>query len=487
MWTGDNAKKDNGKGPVAVAVVDVVEAEVDVLQAVVDFRARLQMSSNNEKQKLISFMRDLDAASSSSISSSASDNVSSAELEAAKILRESKYVKRKVIKVKAKASVAIADTNAEVSSAPQDDAPLAEKQPDVNAAASEEVVSVEGDTAHPSIMTEPGVEEQKQEEDSNEKATKEDPQETIEVKEEVSSTNERAEESSKEGEETTNEAVEPTKAVEEPAEEVQAEAVEESTKDVEEPAEEVQAKAVEESTKDVEEPTKDVEESTKDAEESTKDAEESTKDAEEPTKEVEAPTKEPEDKSGEFMEDVYLSDEEVSGMEISEEEKEKKIKNQPDSVVPDDNGVSIKREIIANAVGQEEYSVNTVADAKASGGVVVVDELGDATPADAADNSDGIDTSDEDDEGNDDEALEDSAGLRQTYISFYMEEMEALWKERSSSLEMVLAIQRSLDLHTNNQAANVENGEVESSEKTQEGHDKFHREKELRERIDNVL
>ncbi|RLN97942.1 hypothetical protein BBJ28_00020641 [Nothophytophthora sp. Chile5] len=40
--------------------------------------------------------------------------------------------------------------------------------------------------------------------------------------------------------------------------------------------------------------------------------------------------------------------------------------------------------------------------------------------------------------------LTNNSGLRQAYITFYTGEMEALWKERSSSLEMVQAIQRSL-------------------------------------------
>ncbi|RLN92587.1 hypothetical protein BBJ28_00023631 [Nothophytophthora sp. Chile5] len=38
----------------------------------------------------------------------------------------------------------------------------------------------------------------------------------------------------------------------------------------------------------------------------------------------------------------------------------------------------------------------------------------------------------------------DNSGLRQAFITFYMDKMEALWKERSSSLEMVQTIQRSL-------------------------------------------
>lgn len=167
--------------------------------------------------------------------------------------------------------------------------------------------------------------------------------------------------------------------------------------------------------------------------------------------------------------------------------KEKKLKAE---VVPtmevDDNDVSVKREIIANALGDQESSSNGSADVTKAAEVVDVDD-GDAASADGK--SDGAETSgDEDDATNPLEGLDDSAGLRQAYVSFYMEEMEALWKERSSSLEVVLAIQRSLDLHTSMEVDN-EAGEsnVDMNEKTQEGHDKFHREKELRERIDKCL
>jgi len=80
--------------------------------------------------------------------------------------------------------------------------------------------------------------------------------------------------------------------------------------------------------------------------------------------------------------------------------------------------------------------------------------------------------------------LEDSDGLRQAYISFYVEEMEALWKERSSSLEMVQAIQRSLD--QNAEASSADSG-PSAPGKRREGWGKFEREEELREEIDKCL
>lgn len=81
--------------------------------------------------------------------------------------------------------------------------------------------------------------------------------------------------------------------------------------------------------------------------------------------------------------------------------------------------------------------------------------------------------------------LEDSTGLRQAYITFYMEEMETLWKERSSSLEMVQAIQRSLDQNGQTEAG-TSNSDTPSAE-IKESWGKLGREKELREEITKCL
>lgn len=96
-------------------------------------------------------------------------------------------------------------------------------------------------------------------------------------------------------------------------------------------------------------------------------------------------------------------------------------------LVMDDNSVTIKRENIAKVTGEGGNRIPTVS----SGDKVELDGSGAVT----------LEEMDELDD------LGDSSGLREAYISFYMSEMEALWKERSSSLEMVQAIQRSL-LHT---------------------------------------
>lgn len=93
-------------------------------------------------------------------------------------------------------------------------------------------------------------------------------------------------------------------------------------------------------------------------------------------------------------------------------------------LVMDDDSVTIKRENIAKVTSE-------IADTDPAASPEVVELV---------DDSEAIAT----EEGDEFDQLGDSSGLREAYITFYMGEMEALWKERSSSLEMVQAIQRSL-------------------------------------------
>ncbi|GMF64743.1 unnamed protein product [Phytophthora lilii] len=95
----------------------------------------------------------------------------------------------------------------------------------------------------------------------------------------------------------------------------------------------------------------------------------------------------------------------------------------PADLVVDNSSVTIKRENIAKVTGD---SADTIA----------------STPDEVLELGDDCDPILE--EGDESDDLGGSSGLRDAYISFYMSEMEALWKERSSSLEMVQAIQRSL-------------------------------------------
>ncbi|KAF1775127.1 Histone deacetylase domain [Phytophthora cactorum] len=129
----------------------------------------------------------------------------------------------------------------------------------------------------------------------------------------------------------------------------------------------------------------------------------------------------------EYYRSALLSLTQSSGKEITTEEGRASPVDASDLDM-DDDSVTIKRENIAKVTEEVSDTTPTIA----SGDVV---ELVDDTEAVTAEKSDEFDD------------LGDSSGLREAYINFYMGEMEALWKERSSSLEMVQAIQRSL-LHT---------------------------------------
>ncbi|UIZ23413.1 hypothetical protein KXD40_008000 [Peronospora effusa] len=98
----------------------------------------------------------------------------------------------------------------------------------------------------------------------------------------------------------------------------------------------------------------------------------------------------------------------------------------------DDNSAVVKRENIARVAD----TISTVSD---------VLEHADGSEVISTEESDGFDD------------LNNSSGLRQAYVTFYMGEMKALWKERSSSLEMVQVIQRSLLNYTTGIATPYEN------------------------------
>ncbi|KUF91299.1 Type-2 histone deacetylase 2 [Phytophthora nicotianae] len=127
----------------------------------------------------------------------------------------------------------------------------------------------------------------------------------------------------------------------------------------------------------------------------------------------------------EYYRTALLNLTQSSGKENPTEEGQSSPVDASDLVLDD---VTIKRENIAKVTGEAADTDPTIG----TGDSVKVVDDSEATP---------VDESDEFDD------LGDSSGLREAYINFYMGEMEALWKERSSSLEMVQAIQRSL-LHT---------------------------------------
>jgi len=126
----------------------------------------------------------------------------------------------------------------------------------------------------------------------------------------------------------------------------------------------------------------------------------------------------------EYYRKALLSLTQAAGKESAAEEGHASPVDAADLGMNDDDSVTIKRENIAKVTGGPTDAIPA-----ASGEVV---ELGG--------DSDTMST----DEGDELDDLGDSSGLREAYVTFYMGEMEALWKERSSSLEMVQAIQRSL-------------------------------------------
>ncbi|TDH71623.1 hypothetical protein CCR75_003542 [Bremia lactucae] len=125
----------------------------------------------------------------------------------------------------------------------------------------------------------------------------------------------------------------------------------------------------------------------------------------------------------------------LSFMEYSKEQtmtEEGNASPQDASDLSMDNCVTIKSENIAKAVGEAVVAVRHPASGDA-------DKLVDEGEVAVFEEGDGV------------SELDDSIGLRNAYVSFYVSEMEALWKERSSSLEMLQAIQRSL-LHASLEA-----------------------------------